>query len=188
MDEKDLNKDSVKTPLEEEVTEEAAEEAVVEEAAEEAVAEEVAEESTEAVAIDANVEASDEEEVNEDELFYFVPENVESMEKITAPRYSYWKSVFRVFFKKKSNWVALFLLVLILIMGFGYGLVVGTDFQNRISNPNILDTTTYNLTPQDAIERFGFHLRYILGTSSHGAPLWDQIWGGSRLSLSLAFV
>ena len=205
MDEKDLNKDSVKTPLEEEVTEEAAEEAVVEEAAEEVTeeavveeaaeeavveeaVEEVAEESTEAVATGANVEASDEEEVNEDELFFFVPENVESMEKITAPRYSYWKSVFRVFFKKKSNWVALFLLILILIMGFGYGLVVGTDFQNRISNPNILDTTTYNLTPQDAIARFGFHLRYILGTSSHGAPLWDQIWGGSRLSLSLAFV
>ena len=49
-------------------------------------------------------------EMSEEELF--APEahdNVES-EKITAPRYSYWRSVFRVFFSKKLNIFILYLL------------------------------------------------------------------------------
>ena len=38
--------------------------------------------------------------LSDEELFARVDhDNVES-EKITAPRYSYWRSVFRVFFKK----------------------------------------------------------------------------------------
>ena len=41
--------------------------------------------------------------VNEDELFTFVSNDDLESEKIIAPRYSYWKSVFRVFFRKKSN-------------------------------------------------------------------------------------
>ena len=31
---------------------------------------------------------------NQDELFYFVGNDVYASEKIIAPRYSYWKSVF----------------------------------------------------------------------------------------------
>ena len=36
--------------------------------------------------------------VNEDELFTFVSNDSIESEKIIAPRYSYWRSVFRVFF------------------------------------------------------------------------------------------
>ena len=35
--------------------------------------------------------------------FDFIDINSIQAEKITAPRYSYWASVFRVFFKKKTN-------------------------------------------------------------------------------------
>ena len=39
--------------------------------------------------------------LSEEELFSWHPNDSLEAEKITAPRYSYWKSVFRVFFKKK---------------------------------------------------------------------------------------
>ena len=39
----------------------------------------------------------------EDELFSFIDNSTLDSEKITAPRYSYWHSVFRVFFRKKIN-------------------------------------------------------------------------------------
>ncbi len=55
---------------------------------------------------------------NEDELFVFVKNDNVEAEKIIAPRYSYWKSVFRVFFKKKSNWVMLILLAVLLLCSF----------------------------------------------------------------------
>ena len=43
----------------------------------------------------------------EDELFSFIDNSTLDSEKITAPRYSYWHSVFRVFFRKKINIVIL---------------------------------------------------------------------------------
>ena len=39
--------------------------------------------------------------MTDEELFSLVDHNSLDSEKITAPRYSYWRSVFRVFFKKK---------------------------------------------------------------------------------------
>ena len=36
---------------------------------------------------------------NQDEMFRFIDKDTIQAEKITAPRYSYWASVFRVFFR-----------------------------------------------------------------------------------------
>ena len=41
--------------------------------------------------------------LSKEELFARVDHSSLESEKITAPRYSYWHSVFRVFFKKKIN-------------------------------------------------------------------------------------
>ena len=41
--------------------------------------------------------------ISEEELFSRVDSNELESEKITAPKYSYWQSVFRVFFRKKIN-------------------------------------------------------------------------------------
>ena len=41
--------------------------------------------------------------MTEEELFSRVDSNELESEKITAPKYSYWQSVFRVFFKNKIN-------------------------------------------------------------------------------------
>ena len=54
------------------------------------------------------------------ELFASCPQDASAVEKITAPRYSYWKSVGRVFFHKKSNIVVLLMLAIILVFTFIY--------------------------------------------------------------------
>ena len=41
--------------------------------------------------------------LSNEELFSFVDHSALESEKITAPRYSYWRSVFRVFFRNKLN-------------------------------------------------------------------------------------
>ena len=52
--------------------------------------------------------------MSKEELFAPVDHNDLESEKITAPRYSYWHSVFRVFFKKKIN---IFILALLGVCG-----------------------------------------------------------------------
>ena len=51
--------------------------------------------------------------LSEEELFAPYDNSTADSEKITAPRYSYWKSVFRVFFKKKLNIVILAILAVL---------------------------------------------------------------------------
>ena len=53
--------------------------------------------------------------MSDEELFSQVDNNKLESEKITAPRYSYWKSVFRVFFRDKINIVLLALLFLVVV-------------------------------------------------------------------------
>lgn len=65
--------------------------------------------------------------LSEEELFSPVDNSSLESEKITAPRYSYWHSVFRVFFKKKINIAVLCLLGVILLMTYVYPLFVEYD-------------------------------------------------------------
>ena len=57
----------------------------------------------------------DEFNLSEEELFSRVDNDSLASEKITAPRYSYWHSVFRVFFKKKINIIVLSILALVIL-------------------------------------------------------------------------
>ena len=54
----------------------------------------------------------------EDELFAPMDINELESEKITAPRYSYWHSVFRVFFRKKINIIILSILAVLLVFTY----------------------------------------------------------------------
>ena len=47
--------------------------------------------------------------MSEKELFSRIDHDSLESEVITAPRYSYWQSVFKVFFRKKINIVILFI-------------------------------------------------------------------------------
>ncbi|MDC7301301.1 ABC transporter permease [Agathobacter ruminis] len=121
--------------------------------------------------------------MSKEELFAPVDHNDLESEKITAPRYSYWHSVFRVFFKKKINIFILALLGVIVLLAYLYPLFV--DYDRYM---NVLDASTKHLTPAKAIERFGFSIHWIMGTGGAGQSTWDSIWYGSRISISLAFV
>ena len=56
----------------------------------------------------------------EEKLFSFHKHSDLESEKITAPRYSYWQSVFRVFFRKKTNIVILALFAFMIAFAYIY--------------------------------------------------------------------
>lgn len=121
--------------------------------------------------------------MSDEELFSQVDNNKLESEKITAPRYSYWKSVFRVFFRDKINIVLLALLFLVVVFAYIYPMCIEYD---RFANIN--DLTAQHLTPSQAIDKYGFSIHYILGTGGSGEPMFDSIWFGARISISLALI
>ncbi len=118
-----------------------------------------------------------------EELFSRIDHNDLESEKITAPRYSYWHSVFRVFFKKKIN--VIILSVLALLIAFTYIYPIFAEYDKF---GNLLDSTAKHLSPSVAISKFGFNIHWILGTGAAGNSTFDAIWFGSRISVSLAFL
>ena len=119
----------------------------------------------------------------EQELFSHVDNDVDSAEKITAPRYSYWKSVFRVFFKKKINIFVLCLLAVVIFISYIYPLISNYD-----AYINLMDSGAKHLRPLAAMQRFGYNLHWILGTGTSGNPTFDAVWNGAKISISLAFM
>ena len=99
--------------------------------------------------------------LSEEELFSPVDNSSLESEKITAPRYSYWHSVFRVFFKKKINIAVLCLLGVILLMTYVYPLFVEYD---RFAN--LMNGATKHLSPGKALQQLGFNIHWILGSGA----------------------
>ena len=121
--------------------------------------------------------------LSEAELFSRVDHSDLESEKITAPRYSYWQSVFRVFFRKKINIFILVLLAVVILFAYLYPSF--TDF-DRYSQ--LMNSDAKHLSPAKAIEMFGFSIKYILGTGASGESTFDAIWSGAQISISLAFI
>ena len=121
--------------------------------------------------------------LTDEELFARIPQDEAAVEKITAPRYSYWHSVLRVFFRKKSNIVVIVLFAIIIVFTYIYPLINGYDRYG-----NLMAADTKHLTPSAAIEKFGFSIRWIFGTGASGQSTFDAMWYGARISLSLAFL
>ena len=122
-----------------------------------------------------------------EELFAPVDRDELASERITAPRYSYWKSVFRVFFRNKLNIIALVLLAVLIIFAYVYPMAIGYD---ATVDPyiNLMDGSTKHLQPLEAIKKFGFSLKWIFGSGSSGESTFDAVWYGSSISISLALV
>ncbi len=121
------------------------------------------------------------------ELFAPIDKDELASEKITAPRYSYWRSTFRVFFRKKVNVVVLVLLAFVVAFAYIYPVVIGYDAE---VDPfiNVTDTAAQHLTPVEALKYFGNHLKWIFGANARGASTFDAIWYGSSISISLALI
>ncbi len=125
--------------------------------------------------------------MTDEELFSHVDNNELDSEKITAPRYSYWKSVFRVFFKNRINIVFIALLLFVIVFAYIYPLAIGYD-PKTTPFINIMDTSAQHLSPSQAIDKFGFSIHWILGSGDSGQSTFDYIWYGSSISISLALV
>lgn len=121
--------------------------------------------------------------MSEEELFSPADRDSMESERITAPRYSYWRSVFRVFFKKRINIVILSLLIFVILFAYVYPALVPYD-----PFANLLDPNSKHLSPAKAMDYFGSSIHWILGAGASGEPTFDAIWNGSRISISLAFL
>ncbi len=119
------------------------------------------------------------------ELFAPVVRDSMESEKITAPRYSYWKSVFRVFFRKKINIIVLTVLAILIAFTYIYPAVIAYD---AAVDPylNLMDPQGKHLRPAQAMEHFGQNIHWILGSGAAGESTFDAIWYGSSISVSLA--
>lgn len=124
---------------------------------------------------------------SDEELFARIDRDGLESEMITAPRYSYWQSVFRAFFRKRINIAALILLAVVFVFTYVYPAVIGYD---PAVDPyqNLLDPTAKHLNPQAAMEKFGYNIHWILGTGASGQSTFDAVWYGAGISVSLALL
>ena len=92
--------------------------------------------------------------MSEEQLFSRIDHDSLESEKITAPRYSYWHSVFRVFFRNKLNIVILVLLAIILVFTYVYPAVI--DYNPEVDPYlNLMDAEAKHLKPAAAMAKFG---------------------------------
>ena len=120
---------------------------------------------------------------SEDELFHFIDRDEIASERITAPRYSYWKSVFRVFFRKRSNIILIALFVLILLISFIMPIFWPYDMMENVTNAK-----TFNMSPKKALDFFGGGIKWSLGTGAMGNSILFGILSSARTSLLLAII
>lgn len=112
--------------------------------------------------------------VNEDELFHFVEYSPEAAELVGYSEYSYWRSVWQNFLKKKS---AVFLsIVFIALVVFSFvALAIGKyDYQS--------------LVPDSAKAFISPNGEYWFGTDNIGRDYWAQVWYASQTSIKLALI
>ncbi len=118
------------------------------------------------------------------ELFTFIDNDSIQSERIIAPRYSYWASVFRVFFRKKINIVLIAVFVLLILSAF-----IIPEFCPYQPYENVTNADTYNLSPAAAMEYYGgFSYKYCLGTGNIGNSIAYGIMASARTSLILAVI
>lgn len=115
------------------------------------------------------------ERINEDNLFEFASFDEKQSEHIAAPRYSYWKSVWRTFFKSKVT-ILLSIFVIILV-AFSIIQPIFSGY-SPTEAPNI-NTPEMKYLPPSA--------EHIFGTDNIGNEVWDVVWAGARNSIIVSF-
>lgn len=110
------------------------------------------------------------------EKFQFVKRDDFASETIDAPAYSYWKSVFKQFMKKKSTVVMLGILVAIILISFIYPMFSKFDF-NDVSKVN--DFSVRYIKP---------NAEHWFGTDINGKSLFDGVWFGARNSILISVI
>ena len=112
----------------------------------------------------------------QDDRFTFQRAEDTASEHIAAPRYSYWKSVFRTFFRNKFTVAVAILLLFILCFALIQPMRSG---YSPIVTPNINNPELKFLKPCK---------EHIFGTDHVGNEVFDAVWAGARNSIIISFV
>ena len=113
---------------------------------------------------------------NNKDLFSFADFDEHESEHIAAPRYSYWKSVWRTFFKNKFTVaVAIFMVA---IVSFALIQPTQSGYSPMIA-PNINNPSMKFLKPCK---------EYLFGTDNIGNSVFDAVWSGARNSIIVSFI
>lgn len=109
-----------------------------------------------------------------DDLFQFAEYSPDDAERIGYSNYSYWRSVFQNFFKKKSAVVMAMIFIVLVIMSF-VALKIGKYDYATLRAEN-------TLTFQSPNKEFWF------GTDNLGRDYWCQVWFAAQTSIKLALI
>lgn len=109
-----------------------------------------------------------------DDRFTFVKVDETASEHISAPKYSYWQSVFRRFFSSKVAIIMLVIATVVILTSFIQPLFSGYDPMNM---PYINQRDMWFIRP---------NATYWFGTDNVGNSLFDAVWFGTRNSLIVA--
>ena len=114
--------------------------------------------------------------MDNENLFEFAAFDKLESEHIAAPRYSYWKSVWRTFFKSKFTVAVSIVMIALVLFALIQPLTSGYD---PTVAPNINDPNMKFLSPNS---------EYIFGTDNIGNSVFDAVWAGARNSIIVSFV
>lgn len=108
----------------------------------------------------------------EEKLFYRVPLDTEESEHLAAEPYSYWKSVFRVFWKRASAKIGVITFITLILLMIVVPLFTPEGY------------LAYNLDAKDLYPSW----EHLFGTDPVGRDLFFMIFFGLRKSLILALI
>lgn len=112
---------------------------------------------------------------NINDLFYHVEIKAKESEKLKVEHYSYWRSVFREFFKKPQ---AIFAIIgIVITLFFAFLIPILSPY-----NPMVL------LSQSDLIEYSKPSFSNWFGVDNSQRDIFTRVWFGARVSLLLAFV
>ena len=115
------------------------------------------------------------EQKNLENKFKFVKVDDSISEKIAAPEYSYWKSVFRKFFSSKLAIFMSLIVIAIILTSIIHPMISHYD---HLDQRYINDRSMHFITPNS---------KYLFGTDDVGRDCFAMLWAGARTSLFIAF-
>ena len=111
----------------------------------------------------------------EKQLFQFAEYHSQEAERIGYSNYSYWKSVWRNFIKKKTAVVMAIVFILLIVFTF-----IAPTFSKY-------DAATVRVNHADMSKMFTSpNSEYWFGTDSIGCDYWCQVWSATRTSIILS--
>ena len=111
----------------------------------------------------------------EKQLFQFAEYHSQEAERIGYSNYSYWKSVWRNFVKKKT--AVVMAIVFILLIAFTFIAPTFSKYDAATVRVNHADMSKMFISPNS---------EYWFGTDSIGCDYWCQVWSATRTSIILS--